>query len=431
LAFTSDNRALLSGNADSTVLAWDLTPPELKGKPAESPDLERLWSDLADGDAPRAYKAIWAMAAMPDKAIVFLNSRLRPASPEGTALIRQLIGDLDSDRFARREAASAKLAKLGEEAEPVLRAALADNPSQEVKRRLDTLLGGLYERPPRFPPKELQQLRAVALLERIGSSAARQVLETLAKGAPDAALTTEVRAALERLAKRGQSLQQPASGLPHPPANLGKIERKILKEPRYQSTAPTYCLLVFGQQARTRVWLVLDREAKTVFIDRNGNGDLTEENERVTAPAGAFDLGDVTEADGQPSHTDLRLSVTPHSEKERLVWACEISVLIGGKYRQQAGGESLRFAARPQDAPVIHFHGPLSLRPHAVPLLLAGETTEFNALIGTEGLGQGTYAWIAYSHIPADIHPIAEIIFPSSEVNHLAITMQVALEQRC
>ena len=56
-------------------------------------------------------------------------------------------------------------------------------------------------------------------------------------------------------------------------ADLSRIERKIAKEPAYQSQQPGYCLLVFGQEAKTRVWVV--RDGDTLFVDRNGNGDLT------------------------------------------------------------------------------------------------------------------------------------------------------------
>jgi len=44
--------------------------------------------------------------------------------------------------------------------------------------------------------------RAVAVLEDIATPAARQVLETLSKGAPAARQTQESRAALERLSQR-------------------------------------------------------------------------------------------------------------------------------------------------------------------------------------------------------------------------------------
>jgi len=61
--------------------------------------------------------------------------------------------------------------------------------------------------------------------------------------------------------------------------DLRTIDRTILKEPAYRTSHPKYCLAVFGPKAETRVWLVLDGD--TLFIDRNGNLDLTEVGEGV------------------------------------------------------------------------------------------------------------------------------------------------------
>ncbi len=47
----------------------------------------------------------------------------------------------------------------------------------------------------------------------------------------------------------------------------------IRKEPAYPEK-PRYCLLLFGPQAQARVWLV--RAGDRLFVDTNGNGDLTE-----------------------------------------------------------------------------------------------------------------------------------------------------------
>jgi hypothetical protein len=47
--------------------------------------------------------------------------------------------------------------------------------------------------------ERLQALRAVEVLERVGTPEARRLLETLAGGAPGARLTWEARAALGRL----------------------------------------------------------------------------------------------------------------------------------------------------------------------------------------------------------------------------------------
>jgi WD40 repeat protein len=67
---------------------------------------------------------------------------------------------------------------------------------------------------------------------------------------------------------------------------------------------------VFGPEAKTRIWLVLD--GKTLYVDRNGNGDLTEDGEKVAAKKGLDsleeDIFDVDEIrDGALTHKNLTL----------------------------------------------------------------------------------------------------------------------------
>jgi predicted Zn-dependent protease len=52
----------------------------------------------------------------------------------------------------------------------------------------------------------VRTLRALEVLELAGTQQARQVLQELAKGAPEAQLTQEAKAALERLARRVPAL---------------------------------------------------------------------------------------------------------------------------------------------------------------------------------------------------------------------------------
>jgi len=84
-------------------------------------------------------------------------------------------------------------------AAPALREALKGNPSAEVRRQVEGLLAR-----PRQPqsPEALCRLRAIQVLERVGSPDARQILRRLAGGAQAAWETREAWAALERLAPR-------------------------------------------------------------------------------------------------------------------------------------------------------------------------------------------------------------------------------------
>src|SRR5262245_3164860 len=64
-------------------------------------------------------------------------------------------------------------------------------------------------------------------------------------------------------------------------ADLKKVDRQIKKEPAYQSKAPLYALLVFGPEAKDRAWLV--RDGDVLYVDRNGDGDLTAPGNKVPA----------------------------------------------------------------------------------------------------------------------------------------------------
>jgi RNA polymerase sigma factor (sigma-70 family) len=197
LAFTPDGRALISGGDDTTLLFWDVF--ELTHRPRAAGRLtptewDALWADLARSDAGKAHEALARLAAAPAVTVPALRERLRPAPVPDAARLTQLVRDLGAEEFATRERASEELARLGGAAEPALKRARADG-SPEVVLRCDELLKKLT-----VPSGDrLRELRAVEALERIGSQEARAVLETLARGAPEAPFTRDAKAALDRL----------------------------------------------------------------------------------------------------------------------------------------------------------------------------------------------------------------------------------------
>ncbi len=201
LAFSPDGSKLLSAGPDGAALIWDVLAKNQSGQPVHlsASELEGRWADLAGADAAKAYQAICKLAAC-RQAAPFLGDRLRPVTLADLQRIPRLISELDSDRFASRDKAMAKLEKLGELAEPALEKMLRDQPSLEVRRRVERLLEGLKRPIP--PGQRLQTLRAVEVLERIGTPEAQEVLRKLATGAAEARETKDAREALERLSKR-------------------------------------------------------------------------------------------------------------------------------------------------------------------------------------------------------------------------------------
>jgi hypothetical protein len=87
------------------------------------------------------------------------------------------------------------------EAESALRKALEEKPSLEKRRRVEALLDCLVCQT-EMTPDAPRQLRAIQVLEQIGSSEARQILSSLAEGAPAAPATRDAAAALARIDRR-------------------------------------------------------------------------------------------------------------------------------------------------------------------------------------------------------------------------------------
>ncbi len=216
LAFSPDSRTLATGGSDGTVLLWDLAaplpalPPRVGegtgGGPAAlaARDLQQTWSVLADADARRAYQAMLKLVAAPQSALPFLQRQLQPVPPQRIepSMIQQWIAQLDHDNFWKREEASRELEHAGKAARPALFKAREHTRSLEVRRRVEQVLEKIDRPDP--APDMVRPLRVLEVLERIGTREARQILAALAGGKPDAELTLEARAALDRLEKQSR-----------------------------------------------------------------------------------------------------------------------------------------------------------------------------------------------------------------------------------
>jgi RNA polymerase sigma factor (sigma-70 family) len=201
LVFSPDGRQLISGLGDSTLLIWDLRQRAIpQSAELRATVVAKAWADLAGNDASRAFRARWTLASVPGEAVSLLKEHLHPTQAADPERLKKLIADLDSKQFAERDQAQKELETLGESAAPALRRTLADKPSLEVSRRIQSLLDKLHE--PVTQPEQLRGLRALAVLEEIGTPEAQEILKILATGAAEARLTQEAKASLDRLAHR-------------------------------------------------------------------------------------------------------------------------------------------------------------------------------------------------------------------------------------
>ncbi len=183
LVFAPDGRTLATALEDTTIAIWDLSTIRREGTakpPLTAKQQDVLWTDLAGKDAARAYAAIGELTARPEQTIALFRQRLRPVAHLPVESLQRAIADLDSAEFARREAASRSLAAMRPLADSALREALTKKPALEVRKRIESLLSERVVRA--LSAETLRGLRAVRVLEQIGSTEACEQLKSLACG---------------------------------------------------------------------------------------------------------------------------------------------------------------------------------------------------------------------------------------------------------
>jgi hypothetical protein len=250
-----------------------------------------------------------------------------------------------------------------------------------------------------------------------------------------------------------------------------KVDRTLKKEPAYSTEAPRYGLLIFGPEGRHRVWLVHDGDV--LYVDRNGNGDLTEPGEKVPAEKPkegrtqeegeyVFELGELTVGGrthkgvtvlssrltnfGSPSvsgRPDVKAALAKDPKTEVVMVRGDIDVPgmkgggVDGRLSFMAGffdlAGLLQFAAKPADAPVIHLGGPLEITFYfGLPSLRVGRESELILVVGTPGVGPGTFAMLDYEDtIPESARPVAEITYQPAKPREKPLKERFEIKDRC
>jgi hypothetical protein len=207
-AFCAQGRFLASGHGGEITL-WKVDRSQLShperptdsdaphAPPAPAESFSGNW-DLLRTDAPTAAKASAFFVSQEDRAVAFLEPRLAPAKTD-VAEVERLVGELDSDSYATRRRAEARLTLLAAPALwKELHRQLDAAKSAEVRRSLQRIVvradGYLIK-----DPECLRTIRAIQCLERIGSRRAVGLLGRLATGEPFAPTTEDAQFALARL----------------------------------------------------------------------------------------------------------------------------------------------------------------------------------------------------------------------------------------
>jgi WD40 repeat protein len=201
VAFSGDGNLVASASADHTILIWRQARPARMQADADEAAAKqiKMWWDELGRDLPAGQAAVAQLVAHPRQAVKWIGSEVKPASPSRTdpQRIAQLIEALDCDSFKERQEATAALEALGVLAEAQLQKVLVGKPSLETRVRVEQLLARLEN--VATMPERLRTMRALLVLEWIGSAEAEEVLATLRQGAAESDITQLAQAALARM----------------------------------------------------------------------------------------------------------------------------------------------------------------------------------------------------------------------------------------
>jgi hypothetical protein len=199
LAFSPGGALLAAASPDAPAFVWDIYGKHLPRPPlpkiGTADERQRLLQALGSADANVAFRAVRRLIGDPDRAVALIREHVEPAGRVDGKRVKQCLRDLDSDDFDVRQAAITELEKLGDRIEAPLKEALAGGLALEPKRRVQSLLEKL-DAP---TPERLARLRALEVLEQVGTAGAVRALTDLAAGEPGAGLTREAASALGRL----------------------------------------------------------------------------------------------------------------------------------------------------------------------------------------------------------------------------------------
>jgi hypothetical protein len=225
-------------------------------------------------------------------------------------------------------------------------------------------------------------------------------------------------------------------------SELDAVDRKLVKEPPYASDQPLYGLYAFGPQAGTRVWAVLDKsdgdrsDYDVLYFDRNGNGDLTEPAERITAVVNKqtsrtnFQIGDFTDPNTGQVHTQLVLSRWGDGQAMflRLMWDGKQPVM--GGYAEEPGPYT-QFATSRDEAPVLWFDatGRFSFQRWCWKELRIGSAGDISVFMGHQGRGKNTFCAVSQDFLPQGAAVLATLIYRDASDKEQRLVNE--LKERC
>lgn len=216
---------------------------------------------------------------------------------------------------------------------------------------------------------------------------------------------------------------------------VGSIGRPIMKEPLYQST-PKYSLITFGNSGDVKVWMVED--GKRLFVDRNANGDLTDDGPPIEPGKirhldenrwdFEYSLDAITPTNGS-RHTNFILRRWNYNDKED---SYGLSLSVNGQMPMYSGWFGTFWSTNRAQAPAMHFGGPFTPKLLRRKEFTIGETHQRLSLCFLNpGSGPGAESRLSIDALPLFVVPELNIEWPTAAGGALLRTSYILISRCC
>lgn len=234
--------------------------------------------------------------------------------------------------------------------------------------------------------------------------------------------------------------------------------------PEFVTESPRFCLLTFPAGNGERLPVLIVTDGNRLYVDRDSDGDLTNDGPFLTSrrrdwesdryhkfaieelqvgnnihktilievrPLEIYSRADPKIRElltAEPDADCYSLSAEIQDDRFHGTWG-DGRVIVSAGLRDLDG--VLQFGKSLETAPTIHLCGELEIRLASETQLRPGAETDVVTLVGSPGVGVGTFARLGYEDvIPEFLHPRLRLNFTSAETGE-SITTTYELGHRC
>lgn len=187
-----------TGKSDTSAIVWDLKKRLHASGSGQLQSFDRVWIGLGASSVETSINSTMQLVRQSEQMLPQLNDRIQGDVSHATSAVDELVLQLDHRKFSVREEATRKLIAMRGRAEAELRRILDQTISVEARYRITMVLNQPVNRPTINFTDKRRWHRIVMALELVNTVKSAELLQRIAAGHPHVDISSDAAAALER-----------------------------------------------------------------------------------------------------------------------------------------------------------------------------------------------------------------------------------------